>query len=291
MKLSMESYNMVLSFGAYEGFKLIKEAGFDCVDMSYYYQKEDSLLLGEGYREYAFELRSYLDELGLVCNQAHAPFNFKHGEPLDASNPNYLAIVRSIESASIVGAKQIVVHSICVKKAGQLCFDHAYNLAYFKSLEPFCKKFNIKIAVENLFVLDNKRNSYMGRLGTPNELCEFVRELDSPYFVACVDVGHAAMTDGEPEEFLAGMDADLLAVLHIQDGNYREDCHTVPYLGAFHWTEIMKTLKKIGYKGELTFEIIKYMRNIPRELTKDALCFAAKIGRHLISIYDNEKDC
>ena len=282
MKLSMESYNMVLSFGAYEGFKLIKEAGFDCVDMSYYYQKEDSLLLGEGYREYAFELRSYLDELGLVCNQAHAPFNFKHGEPLDASNPNYLAIVRSIESASIVGAKQIVVHSICVKKAGQLCFDHAYNLAYFKSLEPFCKKFNIKIAVENLFVLDNKRNSYMGRLGTPNELCEFVRELDSPYFVACVDVGHAAMTDGEPEEFLAGMDADLLAVLHIQDGNYREDCHTVPYLGAFHWTEIMKTLKKIGYKGELTFEIIKYMRNIPRELTKDALCFAAKIGRHLI---------
>lgn len=282
---------MVLSFGAYEGFKLIKEAGFDCVDMSYYYQKEGSLLIGEGYREYAFELRSYLDELGLVCNQAHAPFDFKHGEPLDTSSPNYLAIVRSIESASIVGAKQIVVHSICVKKAGQLCFDHAYNLAYFKSLEPFCKKFNIKIAVENLFVLDNKRNSYMGRLGTPNELCEFIRELDSPYFVACVDVGHAAMTDGEPEEFLQGMDADLLAALHIQDGNYREDCHTVPYLGTFHWTEIMKTLKRIGYKGELTFEIIKYIRNIPRELTKDALCFAAKIGRHLISIYDNEKDC
>lgn len=205
MKLSMESYNLVLNFGAYEGFKLIKEAGFDCVDMSYYYQKEGSPLIGEEYREYAFQLRSYLDELGLVCNQAHAPFDFKHGEPLDISSPNYLAIVRSIESASIVGAKQIVVHSICVKKAGQLCFDHAYNLAYFKSLEPFCKKFNIKIAVENLFVLDNKRNSYIGRLGTPNELCEFVRELDSPYFVACVDVGHAAMTDGEPEEFLAGM--------------------------------------------------------------------------------------
>lgn len=291
MKLSMESYNLVLSFGAYEGFKLIKEAGFDCVDMSYYYQKEGSPLIGEEYREYAFQLRSYLDEVGLVCNQAHAPFDVKHGEALDISNPSYLAIVRSMESAAILGAKAIIVHSICVKKAGQLCFDREYNLAYFKSFEPFCKKFNIKIAVENLFVLDNKRNSYMGRLGTAAELCEFIRELDSEYFVACVDVGHAAMTDGEPEEFLAGMDADLLAALHIQDGNYHEDCHTIPYLGSFHWTEIMKTLKKIGYKGELTFEIIKYMRNIPKELTFDALCFAGKIGRHLISIFDGENCC
>ena len=291
MKLSMESYNLVLNFGAYEGFKLIKQAGFDCVDMSYYYQKEDSPLIGEEYREYAFRLRSYLDELGLVCNQAHAPFDFKHGEPLDISSPNYLAIVRAMESASIVGAKAIVVHSICVKKGSQLCFDREYNLAYYKSLQPFCEKFNIKIAVENLFVLDNKRKCYMGRLGTAAELCEFVRELNSPYFVACVDVGHAAMTDGEPEEFLAGMDVDLLTALHIQDGNYHEDCHTIPYLGGFHWTEIMKTLKKIGYKGELTFEIIKYIRNIPKELTLDALCFAEKIGRHLISIFDDEKDC
>jgi len=291
MKLSMESYNPVLNFGAYEGFRLIKQAGFDCVDMSYYYQKEDSPLIGEGYRKYAFQLRSYLDELGLVCNQAHAPFDFKHGEPLDISSPNYLAIVRAMESAAIVGAKAIVVHSICVKKGSQLCFDHAYNLEYFKSLQPFCERFNIKIAVENLFVLDKKRNSYMGRLGTPTELCEFVRELDSPYFVACVDVGHAAMTDGEPEEFLAGMDADLLAALHIQDGNYHEDCHTIPYLGGFHWAEIMKTLKKIGYNGELTFEIIKYLKNIPKELIFDALCFAEKIGRHLISIFDGEKDC
>ena len=291
MKLSMESYTLVENFGAYEGFKLIKEAGFDCVDMSYYYQKEGSPLIGEEYREYALQLRSYLDELGLVCNQAHAPFDFKHGEPLDTSSPNYLAIVRSIESAAILGAKQIIVHSICVKKDGQLRFDHDYNLAYFKSLEPFCERFNINIAVENLFVLDNKRKSYMGRLGTPAELCEFVRELESPYFVACVDVGHAAMTYGEPEEFLAGMDADILMALHIQDGNYYEDCHTIPYLGGFNWSEIMKTLKKIGYKGELTFEIIKYLRNIPKELMPDALCFAEKIGRHLISIFDNVKDC
>lgn len=290
MKLSLESYALILKFGAFESFKLIKQAGFDCVDMSYYWQDENSPLVGEEYREYAFQLRSYLDEYGLVCNQAHAPFDFKYGEPIDFSNPNYLSIIRAMESASILGAKAIVVHSIGLKKNSRIYFDHDYNLAYYKSLQPFCEKFNIKIAVENLFGFDSKRNCYHGRLGTPTELSEFVRELDSPYFVACVDVGHVAMTGSEPEEFLENMDADLLVALHIQDGNYKEDCHTVPYLGSYNWTKIMKALKKIGYKGELTFEIVKYLGNIPKELTFDALCFAEKIGRHLISIFENEKD-
>jgi len=79
LKLSLETYGVTLKFGAYEGLKLIKQAGFDSVDMSYYWQEEGSPLLGEGYREYAFQLRSHLDELGLACTQAHAPFDVKYG--------------------------------------------------------------------------------------------------------------------------------------------------------------------------------------------------------------------
>jgi sugar phosphate isomerase/epimerase len=286
MKLSLESYHLLLKFEAFEAFKLIKQAGFDCVDMSYYWQEETSPLLDDKYQEYAVLLRSYLDKLGLTCNQAHAPFAIVYGEEFNLSNKHYLDITRAIESASILGAKTIVVHSIILKKDSQIYFDRAYNLAFYKSLQPLCEKFNIKIAIENLFVFDDKRKRYQGRLGTATELCEFISELNSPYFVACVDVGHAAMTGNEPEQFLAQMDGNLLAALHIQDGNYREDCHTVPYLGDFDWTKIMKTLKQIEYKGELTFEIIKYLRNIPKELLFDALCFAEKIGRHLISIYN-----
>ena len=289
MKLSLEAYGAMSKFGDLEGLELIKKAGFDCVDMSYYWQEEGSALLGEGYREYALQLRSYLDELGLTCTQAHAPFDVKYGEEFDLSNPHYLAVTRAIESASVLGARAIVVHTIGYKKDARICFDRAYNVAYFKSHMPLCEKFNINVAVENLCDFDDKRKHARGRLGTPSELCEFIRELDSPYFVACVDVGHAAMSGNEPEEFLAGMDATLLQALHIQDGNYREDSHTVPYLGAFNWTEIMKTLKKKGYEGELTFEIVKYLKGIPKELTFDALCFAEKVGRHLISIFDGEE--
>ena len=287
MKLSVESYTLMQKLGDFGGLEAIKKAGFDCVDMSYYWQNEDSPLLGDGYREYAFLLRDHLDELGLVCNQAHAPFEVKYGEDFDFSNPHYLAVARAIESASILGAKVIVVHSVGLKKDSQIFFDRAYNLAYYKSLQPLCEKFNISIAVENLCDFDDKRKHFQGRLGKAKELCDFIREIDSSYFVACVDVGHAAMAGNEPESFLAGMDGRILMALHIQDGNYREDSHTLPYLGGFNWTAIMQTLKQIGYQGELTFEIVKYLKNVPTELLLDALRFAEKIGRHLISVFDD----
>ena len=288
MKLSIESYTLMQKLGDFKGLETIKKAGFDCVDMSYYWQNENSQLLGDEYKEYAFLLRDYLDELGLVCNQAHAPFEVKYGEEFDFSNPHYLAVARAIESASILGAKAIVVHSIGLKKDSQIFFDRAYNLDYYKSLQPLCEKFNISIAVENLCDFDDKRKHFQGRLGKASELCEFIREIDSPYFVACVDVGHAAMAGNEPESFLSGMDGAFLMALHVQDGNYREDSHTLPYLGEFNWPAIMKALKQIDYKGELTFEIVKYLRHVPKEFLLDALCFAEKIGRHLISIFDEK---
>ena len=291
MKLSVESYTLMQKLGAYEGLKAIKQAGFDCVDMSYYWQEDDAPLVGEGYREYAHQLRGYLDELGLTCNQAHAPLGFKYHWEFNESTPRYRSIVRAIESASILGAKTIVLHSLVLKENSRIIVDRARNFDFFKSLQPVCEKFDIRIAVENLFAFDEKRGCYRGRLGTPEELCSFVRELGSPYFVACVDVGHAAMTGTDPELFLAGMDATILQALHIQDGNYREDCHTVPFLGDFPWAEIMHALKEIGYGGDLTFEIVKYLRNIPNELLPDALRFAERVGRHLIAIFEGEIDC
>ena len=87
MKLSIESYTLMQKLGDFKGLEAIKKAGFDCVDMSYYWQNENSPLLGDGYKEYAFLLRSHLDELGLACNQAHAPFEVKYGETFDFSNP------------------------------------------------------------------------------------------------------------------------------------------------------------------------------------------------------------
>lgn len=286
MKLSIETYVVRKRFGDKGSFRVIKNAGFDCIDMSYYWAGEDSPLLGDNYREYAKELRAELDAIGLTCNQAHAPFDLKCGEAFDLSTPAYLATVRSMESAAILGAKSIVVHSLSDTVNDRIVFDKAYNLEFYRSLLPYCEKFGIKIAVENLFHTDRKRGYYTSKLGSAKDLCDFIYELNSPYFVACVDIGHAALTANEPEDFCAKMDGKLLAGLHVQDGDYRKDAHNLPFLGIFKWDAIMKALKSIGYEGEITFEVFKYLENIPAALMPAALAFTCETGKYLSKLYD-----
>jgi len=284
MLLSVELYSVTKYFGDHKAIDLIKQAGFDAIDYSYYYEKECEEVLGENYKEYAKELRAHLDCAGLSCNQAHAPFTFKYGMSRDISDPKYLNIVRALESASILGAKNIVVHSITVPEG--VDFEE-YNIEYYRSFIPYCEAFNIRVAVENLFAKDAKRNRLVGKLGTPEELSSIVKKINSPWIVACVDVGHAALTGFEPEEYISRVDPSILKCLHIQDNDYLGDRHVLPYLANLNWSAIMTSLKKSGYEGDLTFEIVTYLQRFPQELIPDALKFAVVIGKHLISIYEN----
>lgn len=284
MKLSMETYAVREKFGDIEAIRLIKEAGFDAIDFSFYWANEDVPLLGENYREYAKTIRWALDKNGLACNQAHAPFEFQYGEKMDASESHYLEIRRSVEAASILGAKSIVIHSVSVPANRDF---EEYNLCYYKSFEPLCKKFGIQIAVENLFVHDKKCNSFFGRLGTPKQLCDFIVKLNSPWFVACLDIGHAAITGMAPEDFILGMKNGLLKSLHIQDTDYLADRHVLPFMGKLDWDAIISALKEVEYDGELTFEVFWFIKKLPKKLVPDSLTYAASVGRFLISRFEN----
>lgn len=284
MKLSVELYSVAKYFGDYKAVELIKQAGFDAIDHSYYYEKECDEILGENYKEYAQNLRAHLDHVGISCNQAHAPFTFNYGMNTDLSEPKYLNIVRSLESASILGAKNIIVHSITVPD--DVDFEE-YNIAYYSSFIPYCEAFNIHVAVENLFKKDAKRNRLIGKIGSPQELNSIVKKINSPWIVACVDVGHAALTGYEPENFISRVDPHILKCLHVQDNDYLGDRHTLPYLANLNWEAIMTSLKKSGYEDDLTFEIVTYLQKFPKELIPEALKFAVVIGKHLISIYEN----
>ena len=283
MKLSVELYSVAKKVGDYKAIELIRQAGFDAIDFSYYYERECEEILGENYREYAKAIREQLDLAGLSCNQAHAPFSFHYGMNMDVSEEKYLNIVRSLESASVLGAENIVVHSVSVPDGVDF---EAYNIEYYKSFIPYCEAFNIHVAVENLFTRDKKRNRLAGKLGSPQELNSIVKKINSPWIVACVDVGHASLTGYEPEDFISQVDPSILKCLHVQDNDYLGDRHTLPYLAELNWDAIMTSLKKNGYAGDLTLEIVTYIRRFPDELLPDALKFAVVIGKHLISIYE-----
>ena len=281
MNLSVELYAVSKKFGVFRAIEMVKEAGFDAVDFSYYWDMESEEILGDGYQEYAIQVRRHLDETGIKCNQAHGPFSLEYGCKFDLTDEKYRALVRAIESAAILGASNMVIHGICVPDG--VSFEE-YNLGFYRSLVPYCEKFGINMAVENLFIYDWKRECFHGLLGRPEELNAMVKAIDSPRVVACVDVGHAALTGYEPEKFLAGIDPDLLGCLHIQDNDYLDDRHTIPYAGELNWTAIMGALKKMGYWGDLTLEIFTYLNRFPEPLVMDALKLAASVGRYLISL-------
>jgi len=283
VKLSVELYTLAQRFGDFRAIEISKAAGFDAIDYSYYYDKECEEVLGEGYKEYAEKLRVHLDKVGMSCNQAHSPFTFKYGLERNISEEKHLRMIRALESASILGAENIVVHSITVPDS--VDFEE-YNIEYYKSFIPYCEQFGIHVAVENLFGRDVKRKRLIGKLGSPAELNSIVEKINSPWIVACVDIGHAALTGYEPEKFIEGVNPTILKALHVQDNDYLDDKHILPYTGELNWEAIMHSLKKVGYTGDLTFEIVKFLDKFPDELFPEVMQFAVSVGKHLISLYN-----
>ncbi len=285
MQLSIETYNITKRFGEEKAFKMIKSAGFDSVDYSFYYL-DDTLkdtVFGENYLIHAKEIRTMLDNIGLTCNQAHAPFNFDaNNDNMDISNENYRNIIKSFEIASILGAKSVVVHAIHNKENESVL---EANLKFYKSFEPYLERFKIQVAIENLFSepYDHNRKKYTNnRFATPKAMKEIIEMLDSKWFVGCLDLGHATITDIEPQDFIKGVDNKLLKALHVQDNDYAYDKHWLPFVGKINWDKVTKELKNIGYDGDITFEIFNFLNGFPDELIPDVLTLAEKTGRYII---------
>lgn len=281
MILSIENFLFREKFGEELALKMIKEAGFNGVDYSFNCHNEDgtwgSIDLSE-HKKTALQVKALLGKYGLICNQSHAPFYFKYGEKMNLSEKSFSDVVRSIEFASIIGAKSIVIHAIKVPEGVDFL---TYNYDYYKAYQPYAEKFGIKIAVENLL------NS---KFWLPQKLCGFIKELNSPVFCACVDVGHAAIVGVEPENFIDGMDKNLIECVHLHDTDGQLDRHWIPYQGSHNWENILRALVKYGFDGDMNLEVIHSFDNLPANLYQSMLNYTAAVGRELIDKFNEYKN-
>jgi len=280
MNLSIESYSLREKVGDKKGIEMIANAGFDAIDYSFYFQTKDVYAPGQDYIKHAYEIRECIEKNGIVCNQAHAPFEFKYGMEMSLDEEKYRNIAHAIEAAAIMGAKNIVVHCVQTPNRHDLL---DYNYRFYKSFEPICQKHSINIAIENLFTYNSTTKRIGELLSKPEEISELIDRLGNENFVACLDIGHTALTGIEPQDFIREIDINKLKALHVQDNNYESDSHTVPYHGMLDWDKITLALGEVGYSGDLTFEIIKFIKKYDNELLSEALRHAERTGRHLIN--------
>lgn len=285
MLLSTQTEVLASLYGEEDAIRMLAEAGFDAFDLSLFSMTSDPKypMNGPNYREFSEGLRKASERYGIVCNQAHAPFPSSHGDP-EKDSATFKSIIRAMEAASIVGAKIIIVHPKCHLSYRTKAQDMMeINMEFYRSLIPYCEKIGIQVACENMWQYNDKAGRIIdSTCSRPEEFCAYLDELDSPWIVGCLDIGHTALTDEDLGFFIRQMGKKRLRALHVHDNDLHSDSHTLPFTGNIDFAALTASLTDIGYEGDFTLEADGFLKMFPKELVLDALQLMSKTGRYLL---------
>lgn len=289
--MSTTTAGLTRRFGDHEAIRLIAQAGFDAFDYSFTAHDDDSPVYGDGYREYTMTVLEAVHKYHITCNQAHAYLpSGKYGND-EFNEMALLKIARGMEVASMLGAKAIIVHPVVWHTEG-LPADRVMeiNREFFRRLLPCCEQFQIRVALENVFMTDQKRDCKIGGpCGWGKEFRSYLEMLDSEWFVACLDFGHSSIVGDEPQNAIRELGKKHLHALHAHDNDYRSDQHTLPYLGKMEWEKIIASLAEIGYEDDFTYEADGFLCNFPDALIPDALKLMCTVGRYIMNRIETER--
>ena len=144
MILSTQTSNVVGSFGVEDGIKLLKEAGYDALDLSLFPMSTTPQhpLYGDGWREYVEGMRKIADEVKIPFNQSHVPFVFNWKNPNEFEERFMPLNIRGLEATAIAGAKIAIVHPWHYSQfMGHEEEIFEKNMTFYKSLLPYAKEF------------------------------------------------------------------------------------------------------------------------------------------------------
>ena len=285
MKISTEINSIARHIGEEKTVELVAKAGFDAWDFSMfnmvkYDWKTKTLLetshpLGSNeYAAFAKRLRQIGLDNGIVCNQSHAPF------------PSYSTEIRSyfkraIECTAIAGGNICIIHPDNNKSAEE-------NAEMYFELLPFAKEHGVKIATENMWNWDKEADhAIKAACSHHDDFLAHIKAVNDPYFVACLDIGHAEMrgldTTAEDMIFTLG---EHLAALHIHDNDKWHDSHQLPFTMDIDFEKVVGALKKIDYKGYFTLEVDKYPSAYTKENIADCAKAMADTAKRLAKMFD-----
>lgn len=285
MRLITQTHALASSHEPEEAIRIIKDAGFDGIDWSFFEMTDGpSPFLKPDYLETAQRLREAADAAGIPILQAHAPFPSSRGsEPYDTEI--HKRIIRSMEAASVMGVRHIVVHPkqhIPYAKNKDALFE--LNVRFYESLIPECERLDITVCLENMWTRDSRRGYIVESVcASPEEFSGMLDAIGSPYIGGCLDLGHTALIGIEPEDFIRAVGSRHLTCLHVHDVDYVRDCHTLPFQQKLHWDKICLALKEVGYQGDFTFEADNFLFPVPKELQPAASSFMCRVGRYLVA--------
>lgn len=275
MKLSTHTAPL-LNLGYRGAVDAIAAAGFDAYDFSMFDMPDPQCpLRQDDWRETVTAVRQHADSCGIVCNQSHAPFPSHRDDDPTWNEQIGGWLIRALEVTSLLGGKVCVVHP-------WNNFSPQENVErVYLPLLPYCKKFDVKIGVENMWNWNGDRAAACA-CSLPDNYLAHLSKLDPDWFVACLDIGHAEMfpADTSAVDLITAL-GGRLGALHVHDNDRRHDDHTFPYTGKIGWEQVYAALRDVGYGGDLTFEVDAVGR-MPERLRPTGLRYLAEVGRYMI---------
>ena len=134
---------------------------------------------------------------------------------------------------------------------------------------------------------DDKNEAKFAACSNPESFNAHLDAINDPYFVACLDLGHAEMRglDTSAVEMIEKLGSRLQA-LHIHDNDLHHDSHQIPFSMQIDFEPIVKALKAIHYDGYFTLEADQFMKAYNRNNAFDGVKLLAESARKLADMYE-----
>jgi len=286
MLISTQTSHAVGRLGYEQGILTLKNAGYDCLDLSLFEMiRDDSIYIAGDWRAAVKERKAFADANGIKFNQSHAPFSFAWADENIRENIAKPRVEQSLEVSAMMGVDIVVVHPLhWMPYLGHEKEAFDLNVAYYKSLVPLARQLGVRIALENMWQKEVKRKCICTDVaGFAKDHADIIDAIDSEYVVACLDVGHCSLVGEEAEDTIRVLGHDRLKSVHLHDNDYQGDRHTLPGLGMMNWDNIMKAFDDIKYDGEFTYEADNFLKGFDNDYFPKAVEFMVQTARHLIS--------
>lgn len=248
-----------------ENLKLAKEAGFEGVEITL--DAEGAVTL-DSTKEEILEIKAYGESLGLefysLASSLYWTYNYTSENEENRKKAKEIT-KKQLEIASWLGCDTILVVPGAVYvpwEPGEIVeYDVAYDRAYaaLKELAPLAEEYKIYIGVENVW------NHF---LLSPLEMRNFVDSIGSDYVKSYFDAGNV-LNVGFPEHWIKVL-GDRIKKVHIKDSKIADAHNTTIETGLLegdiNWPAVIDGLKKVGYDGFITAEILPPYTHYPEAL-------------------------
>ena len=275
MLISCHTKYFVERFGEYEGINILRQAGFDAIDLNMNGYAYDYPLYKGPVKDFiAFyqDLHAYCESIGIKVGQAHA-VNPTYRQDPQIDQDIFDTLIRNIQAAYKYDYYRAETKEI--------------NLAFYGRLLPYLKQYGVIGLVENMFNWDDQKGIICPTVCSYGwELKEYADMIDSRWYGVCLDIGHANLTPDSAVNMIEVLGPRIKA-LHVHDNDGVSDQHLCPYLGTTDWDAVTAALAKIKYSGTFNLESDKtvyanrFFELSPVETAKQMYRVAAELAEKI----------